>query len=270
MKGLLGLGSGLIGATASAFSLKSDEKRAVHGSRHARVVKEPRMASKNLADVEEILHTISGVEDELFLEFYSGYYYNSSRVEQEEALQTLWEMMRIDGFVRLNDFYDILGLPQTKQGSVLGYELPIVSLRYVSNCNVKMLDFSEQPEFLEKSYHMYDSVSCADDSMFYLHQRSGEKLDIYDPITDTIFEASREDMVRAMGCIQDLIVTDGFATLLDYYEILEVTCDNPDLAETLGWHMPVINFTDCPNGAVGVELPTPKVIYNHILHGWEV
>ena len=272
MKGLFGLGAGLFGATVSAFDLKSnDELKAIAKPSEIRIkTGEPRMATKNLEQAEDILHTISGIEDDLFLEFYSGYYFNSSESEIEDAMNQCWDLMAQDSFARANDFYSILGLPDTDLGSRTGWEMPIVRLLTQMKDGEKLyiLSFSQEPKVTHEDYHMYDCITCVDESMFYLDDVGGEELNIFDPITGTFFNCSREKLVKAMGKIHDIMVVDGFATFLDFFEIAETKCENEELADILGWEMPRIEFDRCPNGAMGVYLPHTQVLFRDF-HGWE-
>lgn len=62
-------------------------------------------------------------EKELFFDFHSMRYFNSTMEEVEKAADILNQKLAMDGYACLNDFYDILGIKNTPYGHQLGWSL---------------------------------------------------------------------------------------------------------------------------------------------------
>lgn len=62
-------------------------------------------------------------EKELFFDFHSMRYFNSTMEEVENAANMLNQKLAMDGFACLNDFYEILGIKNTPYGYQLGWSL---------------------------------------------------------------------------------------------------------------------------------------------------
>ena len=57
----------------------------------------------------------------LFYDEYSGEYFERTLVEVQDAEYQLNRKFVIDGYVKLNEFYDLLDLPKTDTGNVIGW-----------------------------------------------------------------------------------------------------------------------------------------------------
>lgn len=109
--------------------------------------------------VENVITTKKGGNTHC-LDYSSGRWFMSDRVQIEKAVNKLNEKLTHDMFVSLNDFYDELGLDRTSIGEVLGWDIMkgIVELQF-DTC----LDTEGNPclvvAFENMPYSDYDRIS---------------------------------------------------------------------------------------------------------------
>ena len=269
---VLGYLAALTGACVSAGDLKLDNPqkkvRKVKRNKNKRTIT---TATKNKQYINQVMSTISGVGEEIFFEPYSGYYFKSSREEIDDALYQCYELMWTDGFARLNDFYNILGLGELDIGTRLGWEMPIPDIRTVPGRDESVLLFSIPPKVIDINAKTgYNGVIEACGEKDYIHS-FGETKDFLEPITGTLFQASEVEIANAMIAVQEQMSNWTFATLEDFFNELDLTnaIYDSEKASFMGWEMPTIpEPKDMKNGAKLLQLPEIRPLLKD-MHTWE-
>lgn len=110
------------------------------------------IAKDKYSDDDETINN----DKELFFDFYSGRYFNSTKDAVMMALYETNRRMVTDGVVTLNELYELLGLPTRLEYEPLGWSACMLSEMYWS----QWIDFGLEDTIIEEETEYSEGVEC--------------------------------------------------------------------------------------------------------------
>jgi hypothetical protein len=95
-------------------------------------------------------------DSELFYDFYSGRYFESTMSAVKEAEYELNRMINVDGGAYLNDFYELLGLGAIEGGDIVGWSVGLCFEQYWQ----PWIDFSHEITTIDSDSTQYSDMEC--------------------------------------------------------------------------------------------------------------